>query len=153
MKPSPEELEKLIHETLRSTATYRAPRSLESRVMAAIEARAALPWWKQSFTRWPLAARVAFVIASAGLAKLALMGTVWVMAGFDGAQFSNAFNSQVAWIDSISATLGEISDICSAVYRNIPPLWLYGGLAFFATMYAAMFGLGAAAYRTLYSRR
>ncbi|MDB6126211.1 MAG: hypothetical protein JWM35_107 [Verrucomicrobia bacterium] len=153
MKHSPEDLEKLIHETLRSAPLHRAPRSLESRVMAAIEARAALPWWKQSFARWPMAARVAFFVASAGLAKVALMALVWAMAGFDGAQFANAFGTQVAWIESISATFSEISGICSAIYRNIPPLWLYGGLAFLATMYAAMFGLGAAAYRTLYSRR
>ena len=32
----------------------------------------------------------------------------------------------------------------------IPPLWLYGGLAFLAAMYATFVGLGATAYRYLY---
>ena len=153
MKPSPEQLEKIIHETLRSVPAHRAPRSLENRVLAAIEARAARPWWRQSFAQWPMAARVAFVVSSAGVAKLALMVTVWVMAGFDGAQYASAFSTQLAWVETASAIMQGVADFCGTVYRGIPPLWLYGGLAFVATMYAALFGLGAAAYRTLYANR
>jgi len=41
-------------------------------------------------------------------------------------------------------------DLVSRMVGSIPPLWLYGGLAFVALMYAAFFGLGAAAYRALY---
>jgi hypothetical protein len=58
MKLSPEQLEKLIHSNLRALPDRRAPRSLESRVHAAIETRAALPWWKQSFAQWPVAVLV-----------------------------------------------------------------------------------------------
>jgi hypothetical protein len=153
MKHSPEDLEKFIHQTLRALPARRAPHSLESRVRAAIEARAALPWWRQSFARWPMAARVAFFIGSAGVAKVALMAAVWVLAGFDSAQFTNAFSTQVSWFQTASAAVDGIGNFCAMLFRNIPPLWLYGGLAFLAAMYAALFGLGAAAYRTLYSRR
>jgi hypothetical protein len=153
MKPSPEELESLIHQTLRSLPPRRAPHSLESRVRAALEARAALPWWKQSFARWPLAARVAFLIGSAGVAKLVLMAAIWVMAGFDGAQFASAFSTQFAWIQTASAIVDGFGNFCGMVYRGIPPLWLYGGLAFVAAMYAALFGLTATAYRMLYANR
>jgi hypothetical protein len=31
-----------------------------------------------------------------------------------------------------------------------PPLWFYQGIAVCAVLYAALFGLGAALYRTLY---
>ena len=153
MKHSPEQLEKLIHQTLRSLPAQRAPHSLEARVLAAIEARAALPWWKQSFVRWPLAARVAFFVGSAGVAKLGLMGVVWAMAGFDRVQFTSAFSTQFTWIQTTSAVVANVGDFFGLLYRSIPPLWLYGGLAFVALMYAALFGLGAAAYRTLYANR
>jgi hypothetical protein len=153
MKTSPDKLEKLIHQTLRSLPAHRAPHSLEARVLAAIEARASLPWWKQSFAQWPVAARIAFVIASAGIAKVLLIAAVWVMAGFDSVQFTSAFSTQFSLFQSISATFAALADSCGAIYRSIPPLWLYGGLAFVATMYAALFGLGAAAYRTLYANR
>lgn len=41
---SPQDLEKLIHQTLRALPDRKAPRSLEHRVLAAIAARQALPW-------------------------------------------------------------------------------------------------------------
>jgi hypothetical protein len=153
MNHSPDQLEKFIHQTLRSLPAPRAPHSLEARVLAALEARAALPWWKQSFARWPMAARVAFFIGSAGVAKLGLMAAVWVMAGFDRVQFTSAFSTQFTWIQTASAVVAGVADFFGVLYRSIPPLWLYGGLAFVALMYAALFGLGAAAYRTLYANR
>lgn len=151
MKNSPEDLEKFIHQTLRSLPARRAPHSLESRVRAAIEARAALPWWKQSFASWPLAARVAFVLASAGIAKVAIMGAVWAMGGVEGAQFVNSFSTSFAWLQTATNFAESIGDFCSTVYRAIPPLYLYGGLAFIGVMYTTLFGLGAAAYRVLYA--
>jgi hypothetical protein len=153
MKRSPEELEKFIHQTLRSLPARRAPHSLESRVRAAIEARAALPWWKQSFARWPLAARAAFIVASAGIAKFAIMGAVWAMAGFDTAQFTQAFSTQLAWVETAAAVFNGVGDFFGTVFRNLPPLWLYGGLAFLGLMYTSLLGLGAAAYRTLFANR
>jgi hypothetical protein len=153
MKPSPEKLEQVIHQTLRSLPAHRAPRSLEARVLAAIEARASLPWWRQSFSRWPMPARVAFVLSSAGIAKLLLMVVVWVMAGFDGAQLSSAFSSQLSWIESVTAVVHATGDFFAALYRGIPVLWLYGAVAFVGAAYAALFGLGAAAYRALHARR
>jgi hypothetical protein len=38
----------------------------------------------------------------------------------------------------------------AALVRAVPPDWLYGAMAAGAVLYAALFGLGAAAYRTLY---
>ena len=153
MKHSPEDFEKFIHQTLRSLPSRRAPSSLESRVRAAIAARAARPWWQQSFAAWPVAARVAFVILSAGIAKLAIMAVVWGMGGFDGAQLVTSFSTQFAWVQSVSNLVTSVGNFCGTVYRSIPPLYLYGGLAFVGLMYAALFGLGAAAYRMLYANR
>src|SRR6266542_4058409 len=50
-----------------------------------LRARASLPWWKQSFAQWPMAARCVFLLLSGGLVKVALMITVWVMGGFERA--------------------------------------------------------------------
>ena len=98
-------------------------------------------------------ARVAFLISSAAVAKLVLMATVWVMAGFDSAQFASAFSAPQAWIGTGASIVQGISACAGTLYRSIPPLWLYGGLAFVGAMYAALFGLGATAYRTLYANR
>ncbi len=153
MKPSPEELEKLIHQTLRTLPPRRAPRSLEARVLAAIEARASLPWWRQSYAQWPLAARCVFLLLSGGLVKVALMAAIWAMAGFNQAEVANAFSTQFAWLNIFSNALRATVDFGGIVFRSIPSVWLYAGVAGLAALYATLFGLGAAAYRTLYADR
>lgn len=147
------DLENFIHKTLRSMPDRRAPRSLESRVLAAIVARAALPWWKKSFAQWPVAARCMFVVLSAGLVKLALMVTVWAVGGFQATEIASAFSTQLSWIEAIRGAFRGMSESFSILFRNIPPLWLYGSIAVVAGVYASLFSLGATAYRALYSNR
>lgn len=148
-----EKLERLVHRTLRDLPPRSAPRALEQRVLAEIARRAALPWWRKSFVHWPVPARAAFIVVSAGIVKLVLMATVWVMAGFDIAQFRAAFAEPFAWMEGGLAVVRATADFFDILFRNIPPLWLYGGLAFLAAMYAALFGLGAAAYKALHLHR
>lgn len=154
MNPPPDDsrearLERALHRTLRDLPARRAPRTLEERVRAEIARRAALPWWRRSFAHWPLPARAVFLVGCAGVVKLALMASVWVMAGFDVAEFRAAFATQLGWMDAVVTVFHAIGSLFDIVGRNIPPLWLYGALAFFAAMYAALFGLGAAAYKAL----
>jgi hypothetical protein len=122
-------------------------------VLAAIEARAALPWWKQSFAEWPVVARCVFLLFTGGLVKLALMAAVWAMAGFESSQYASAFTSEFTWLERSRSVAAGIGDFCALIFHSIPALWLYGGLAVIAAIYATLFGLGATAYRTLYSTR
>lgn len=149
-QPNPEELEKLIHHTLRSLPNRRAPRSLEQRVMAAIVAQQSLPWWRQSFAHWPQAAKAAFLLLSGAFA--ALLVTIVFRAGADVGTAS-PLTSALSTLAHAKMVLGNISDIGAAVLRSIPPLWLYGGVAFVVVMYATLIGLGATAYRTLFNHR
>ena len=153
MNHSPDDLEKFIHQTLRSLPNRPAPTSLESRVLAAIEERAALPWWKHSFAGWPLAAKGAFLVLSAGLVKLALMFTVWALGGFHGNPAVAAFIGQFTWIEAIAAAFRATGESVSMIVRNIPPYWLYGTIAAVAAVYATLFSVGATAYRVLHTHR
>jgi hypothetical protein len=146
-------LEDFIHRSLRSLPDRPAPRSLESRVLAAIEARAALPWWRKSFAQWPVAARILFILLSAGIVKLALMATVWASGGFQASELVSTFSTQLSWIEAIRGAVRGTVDSFSIVLRSIPPVWLYGTVAVIAGVYASLFSLGATAYRALYSNR
>jgi hypothetical protein len=146
-----ENLERSVHQTLRALPPRRAPRTLEQRVLAELERRAALPWWRQSFAHWPLAARAVFLLLSAGLVKLTLMAVVWVMSDLDTAATREAVSTQFSWVQSTLAVWNSMTDFGAVVIHRIPPVWLYGTAAFVAAMYLTLFGLGAAAYRTLYA--
>ena len=58
----------------------------------------------------------------------------------------------LAWVNPFLAVMSSVGGIAAVLVRIIPPLWLYGGLALGIMLYVALFGLGAAAYRTLYLR-
>lgn len=139
-------LERLIDKALRDQPLHRAPASLEANVMAALARRAMAPWWQGSFAGWPVAARVLFLVVAVGFAKLGLEATSLIVAPLDPGAQSAALFADVAWIPSLFAAIG-------AAFRGLPSLWIYGGLTALAMLYLTLFGVSAAAYRTLYAAR
>lgn len=152
-RPDDHKLERVIHQTLRELPSLQAPRTLEMRVMAEIARRVALPWWRQSYRQWPVPARVALAVALFGSVKLALTAGMWIMAGFDASQIQHSLSAQFGWVEATVAVVRALGDFVGATLRNLPPLWLYGALAVVGGLYATLFGLGAAAYRALYTHR
>jgi hypothetical protein len=149
-KMTPEELEQFIHQSLRSLPLRPAPRSLESRVMAALEQRAMIPWYHKSWSYWPAAVRAAFLVVSTSVTG-AVVTAFYV--GFNGIENSTAAahaGERLSFFTNIYHVAGWIANLGAQILGSIPPLWLYGSVAFVALMYATFFGLGAAAYRTLY---
>ena len=140
-----EHLEKYIDSVLRAQPPKRAPASLETNVLAAIARRAARPWWQQSFGAWPVAAKALFIVCSIGFAKLGLM-----MANFGSSPFEAASGPQmpqsVAWVHTVTVAAG-------AVFKLIPNFWVYATVGVLGAMYVLLFGVSAAAYRTLYAPR
>lgn len=149
-KMTPEELEQFIHQNLRSLPPRRAPRTLEARVMAALEQRAAIAWYHQSWSYWPSAVRAAFLAVATGVSGAALTAFYLLSTGVDTTSLSSEFADRFSGVLRLGSIVTGASDFVGLVIRNTPPLWLYGGAAFLAVMYVSFFGLGAAAYRTLY---
>jgi hypothetical protein len=146
-RPSaPEQLERFVDKALRDQPLQRAPSDLESKVMAAIAHRAATPWWHGSFANWPMAARVLFLVASAVFVKLGLEAAAVIVGPIDPAARGAALFAELAWIHALFVSIG-------AVLRSLPALWVYCGLAVLGALYLMLFGVSAAAYRTLYASR
>jgi hypothetical protein len=142
-----EALERLLDRTLRELPSRRAPMTLESRVVSELQRRAALSWWRRSFAHWPRSARSGFLLICGCLAGLAFLGGDWAATGVRDMQTASASMSWARHIVSILNVAGELAELAAGA---IPPTWLYGGLAAGAVLYAALFGLAAAAYRILY---
>jgi len=142
---SAEELDRLLHRALRELPARRAPLSLEMRVIQELQQRS-VPWWRRSYPHWPASARGAFV---------AICGALVGLAALAGSQIA-AFSAH--WWPPISMSVnGPIQALMSiralaSMSQSIPPLWLMTGLGVAAFLYAALFGLGITAYRTLYLR-
>lgn len=147
---TPEQLEQFIHATLRSLPNRRAPGTLEARVLAEIEHRATIAWYHKSWSFWPAGVRAAFLGLGTAVAGVAIVGFYLLSQG----SAANAVVQEVAtgfgWITRLVGAATWTANFAQHLTANIPSLWLYGGLAFVAAMYATFVGLGSAAYRYLY---
>jgi len=149
MNPENEKnLEQIIHRTLRSLPERRAPRTLEHRVLAAIAAKQSVPWWHKSYAYWPTPVKVSFFAAS----LLFAVGISTLQAS-NGSAVMEWLRSAMSHLNPLRTTANAIGESGAIVYRSIPSLYIYGALAAFGALYAALFGLGATAYRTLFSNR
>ncbi|HKE93486.1 MAG TPA: hypothetical protein VKB34_04205 [Povalibacter sp.] len=141
-------LERLVDAALRDLPPRRAPRTLEMRVLAEIEQRLSLSWWQRSYAHWPLAARALF------LSACVVVGTVVVRAaGWLFTESSSAWHGVKTELAPTATSIRATADVFSFIAHNVPSAWIYGLLALMAIMYVTLFGIGAAAYRTVYSSR
>jgi hypothetical protein len=134
-----------LNRVLRELPSRRAPAALESRVLAELVRRAALPWWRLGFAHWPPAARIAFLAACIALVGCTALGVPWALSGLPA-----VYGGLLRGLQPAIAPMSAAAGVVALLLRAIPPLWFYGSMAAAALLYAALFGLGAAAYSTLY---
>jgi len=147
--PEPDEtLQRLLDGALRELPLRRAPPTLEARVLGELERRSALSWWRRSFMHWPAAARVGFLVTCAVLAAVVFAGGATAVAALRSLIESNA--PSLSWAHQVGSLMVSAGNLLMLLARSLPLAWLYQGIAVCAVLYAVLFGLGAAGYRTLY---
>lgn len=148
--PSPERLEQLVHRELRGLPLRKAPRSLEARVLAAIEQQATVAWYHKSWSYWPAAVRAGFLGLATALSGIAIAAFYLMGQGAETSALTSAASERFAGVMALVHVFRWMTSYVTETIAGIPPLWLYGGLAVVAALYATFFGLGAAVYRALY---
>jgi hypothetical protein len=146
-EPEDQQLEELVDRALRDLPSRRAPAQLEARVLEELRRRAILPWWRLSFAHWPLPARGMLIVVCCALMALTIWGGPWQ---FSGVQHLGMASLSLSWANPAMSVIEFAAAMVGVVERSIPTTWLYISLGFAALLYAILFGLGAAAYRTLY---
>jgi hypothetical protein len=144
-----DKLEAAIHRALRSLPDRKAPASLEGRVLAELGRRAALPWWRKSFTYWPSAVRIAFFCGSAVAAAFAVTGLIYALRSRGAHDLAGGVSNSIAWIAFGRDMAAKVNANVRTLIAAIPPLWLYGIIATIAVSYAALAAIGAATYRAV----
>jgi hypothetical protein len=131
--------DELLRRLLGDLPARRAPATLESRVLQELQRRA-LPWRARGFRCWPLPARCAFVALCGALVGITFPAAEWMLAAARALPFAHP----------PMAVLAAAGELPALLTRMVPPPWLYGVMFTGGLLYAALFGLGAIAYRTLY---
>jgi hypothetical protein len=146
-------LERLIGDGLSAQPPRRAPQTLQVRVWAELERRAALPWWHRSFRHWPISMRILFVLTALGVVWLVLSANAWSQATHAANQLAAPVSGELTWFQHVGAVLALLGSLCTdaaqALLQRIPGVWLYGAIAVLIAMYTMLAGIGVAAYRTM----
>jgi hypothetical protein len=139
-------LEQRVDTLLRALPDQTAPAGLEARVLARLAAQQAVPVWRQGFSRWPLAARILFLLVAGACAWLALLLFARLAVGFESVrQLPIAQRAPSAW-QALRSTGNSLWELLT---RVVPLQWLYVGAVAAAVLYLMFFALGALAVRTL----
>jgi len=142
------EMEARLGQALRTLPERRAPATLESRVLDALARRVPLPWWRRSFGEWPAAARVAFGVTSTVLVVLTVLAAAAANANLDSLGVSHALSTPVLHDASVFFAITRTLSV--SLTSLLSSSWVLGCLIASAALYAALFGLAIAGYRTLY---
>ena len=142
-------LEQFIDALLRRQPLRRAPAGFAARVLQQLAQQAARPWWLQGFNRWPKSAQLLFLPLAVCFVPLLFRAAGSLTALLQSARQSAPLSAA----QNAATTLGNlghaVQTLGDLVTREIPAIWIYGGVGLAALLYAALFGLCAAAFRTL----
>jgi hypothetical protein len=142
------EMEARLGQALRMLPDRRAPATLESRVLDALARRTPLPWWRRSFGEWPAAARIAFGVTSTLLVVLTVLAAAAANANLGSLGASHALATPV--LHDASVLFVIMRTLSVSLTSILSSSWVLGCLSASAALYAALFGLAIAGYRTLY---
>jgi hypothetical protein len=143
------QLQQYIGTVLSRQPLRQAPSTLEARVLRELALRASKPWWLQGFSRWPWAARVLFLPLGLGLVQLSFLTIGRLMSLWQTLQTSGPASTAQSGLKLLSNLSQAVQTLGNMVAHAIPQVWIYGGAGLALLLYAALFGLGAAAFRTL----
>jgi hypothetical protein len=143
-------LEQRTARLLAGTAQFKAPDSIESRVLEGIERRVRVPWWQRRVPEWPLLAQVIFALTGIVTAAALLL-----VRPTTPAPLSAVIGKPAAVLQRPAADLHTTLNVLAALHRladtlvgALPGVW-YGGLVLGAAAYLALFFLVAFGYRLL----
>ena len=154
MKPDNEiRLEEEIGLALKGLPELKAPPTLTRRVMARIESRVELPWYRRSWQNWPVGLQTASFIALLLMFGGLTFG-VWEL--FKAPETAAALNKTSDWFSGLSVLWNTIHALASAALLAIQQLGtgvIIAGIVMVMFAYFACIGLGTVAVRFTFARR
>jgi hypothetical protein len=147
------QLEAAVDRELKALPNLRAPQTLLPRVMAVLEQRAGLPWYRRAWQTWPLplqaVSMLVLLVAFAGLC----LGS-WQLV--NAPAVASATSEASGWIRILSRTLSTLGVLVNALalaVRSLGPLVLFGIMMALLLGYAACVGFGTLYVRLAFARR
>jgi len=147
------QLESAISRELKALPELPAPAAVTNRVMAAIERRRNVPWYRRSWETWPVALRVTSLAAMLALfGGLCLAGWEWSRAE-TVQQVTQRVGQWFSGLDSLQSTLGILINSAVLVVKKLGTPFIIACLVSAGLGYALFLALGTVYFRLAFSKR
>jgi hypothetical protein len=146
-------LEAEVDRELKALPQITAPAALVSRVMAAIELRRALPWFRRAWDTWPGSLQGLFLVTMVALAGGICFGGWEAM---HTATFGLAVHKVSGWFSGFSAIYTALNALAGAIIALIKQINSTVLIAFLIAAglgYAIFLGLGTMYVRLAFAKR
>ena len=147
------ELECQVDRVLKRLPEVSAPRTLLPRVLASVRARAAMPWYRQSWQAWPMPLQVATIfvlVASFG----GFFFAAWELSRAAGyAAVRQEIGEMLSGVAVVGNVLGVLINAIRLVIERLGTAFIIGCLAAAALAYSIFIGLGTVYVRLAFSQR
>jgi hypothetical protein len=154
MKPETNQsFEGQLNRALKELPALPAPRTLLPRVLAEIERRAALPWYRRGWQSWPTPLRAtALALLVAQLPVHCLLGWMVVRSDFMS-QVGQVIGTVFSFLGAIATTTLTLARTAFASAAHLEPWQLAALLLVALAAAASCYGFGTLYYRLTIARR
>ena len=143
-------LEALVDEELRQLPPVAAPTTLAPRILAAIQARAAQPWWRRSWWNWPPTAQAAFLLLALAIVSLLAGGSWWL--GEDLNAYSQQAAQKLSLLSAFWQSLQALATAVVLLWQKTAQALLVYALVASLVLYLVCLGLGTVFVRFAWRR-
>jgi len=147
------QLESAIEQELRELPVLKASTNLTQRVMAEIARRAALPWYRQSWSHWPWPAQLAALVGSLALVGGLCYGTWYLPQTAVFAAVSQRVGGVTMQFGVLWNFVNVLFSAAVAVVKHLGLGFIIAAAVVAAVGYAVCVGVGTLYVRLAFARR
>lgn len=145
--------EKLIDRELKSLPTMKAPVGLSARIMAAVERKTRVPWYRREWQTWPLGLQVLSVILLLAALLGTYMGCAYLLQGAAVSSFAASIKDALSGLGAALNALGALGNAVVLVLKSMGTTALVTCLLLVVFGYTSCVGLGSVYLRMAMARK
>jgi hypothetical protein len=148
-----QQLELAISRELKALPELTAPASVANRVLAAIELRLNVPWYRRAWVMWPVAWRMA------SLAAMLMLFSGLCFAGWEVSRtepIMSAMHRAGQWfsrLNMIGSVMNILAGSAALVVKKLSTIFIVACLVAAGLGYAIFLGLGTVYFRLAFAKR
>jgi hypothetical protein len=146
-------LEKLIDRELKNLPAMKAPAGLSARILAAVEKKVRVPWYRRAWQTWPIALQVISVVLLLTAILGAYMGCAYLIQGPAVTSFAASVKNSLSGLGAALNVLSALGNAVMLVVKSMGTTAVVTCVLLVVFGYTSCVGLGSVYLRLAMARK